>query len=161
MKAITLLTFTELSSFARLLYVCLLVSLSHGLLICSAEAAAPLAPFLEKNCIECHDAETKKGGFNLDGLPTDLSGADAMAKWVRVHDRIASGEMPPPKKKEQPAEKAAYLGELSTSLTKAHTAMKGTVMRRLNRTEYLNTMEALLGMPVPLEARAYLPDDTL
>ena len=163
MKAITLLTFTELSSFARLLYVCLLVSLSHGLLICSAEAAAPLAPFLKKNCIECHDAETKKGGFNLDGLPADLSGADAMAKWVRVHDRIASGEMPPPKKKEQPApaEKAAYLGELSTSLTKAHTAMKGTVMRRLNRTEYLNTMEALLGMPVPLEARAYLPDDTL
>lgn len=53
--------------------------------------------FLKKQCLECHDAETKKGGLDLTGLTLDLSSASVFNTWVRVHDRVQAGEMPPSK----------------------------------------------------------------
>src|SRR5829696_1480508 len=66
-----------------------------------ARAAIPSA-FFQKHCIECHDADTKKGDLDLTTLKQDLGDAENFARWVKVHDRIQSGEMPP-KKKARPA----------------------------------------------------------
>ena len=122
-----------------------------------ASAAIP-TPFLEQHCYDCHDSETKKGGLDLTALGTDLAKADLIAKWVRVHDRIASGEMPP-KKKAQPEakEKQAFLGTLANSLTEADLATKGVLVRRLTRVEYENTLRDLLG--VRTEMQSMLPED--
>ena len=140
----------------------LIVSLSHCLHVCSAVAGDPNA-FLKQHCYDCHDASAKEGGLDLESLQTDLNREETLAKWVLVHDRIARGEMPPPKHDVQPRpqEKTEYLKALAGSLTAAHMQVKGTVVRRLNRNEYLNTMEDLLGVPVPMSAREFLPDDTL
>jgi len=35
--------------------------------------SAAFGAFLQKNCFECHDAETKKGGLDLSSLKFDLS----------------------------------------------------------------------------------------
>lgn len=139
----------------RFLALCLLVPLSHCLIV--PASAAPNA-FLEQHCYDCHDSDTKKGGLDLTSLGTDYQKADLMAKWVRIHDRVNAGEMPP-KKKTQPEtkEKQAFLGTLAKSLTDADVATKGVLVRRLTRVEYENTVRDLLG--VRTELQALLPED--
>jgi hypothetical protein len=129
------------------------------LLALTSHAALPaIQPFLEANCLDCHDAEMKKGGLDLAALPTDATDAAALKKWVRVFDRVAAGEMPPPKKK-QPSPDAVqdFMAALGGDLVTKSNAQKGTVLRRLNRREYQNTINDLLGVKVSLIDS--LPDD--
>lgn len=115
-------------------------------------------PFFESSCTDCHDADTKKGGLDLTSLSPDLANPETMRIWIRIHDRVRDGEMPP-KKKTQPSagDKSRFLNTLSTELIKADVAQKGTVLRRLNRVEYENTVCDLLGIKVPLQE--LLPED--
>ena len=61
----------------------------------------PLA-FVERNCMDCHDAEVAEGGLDLEALSTDLDDDDARRKWIRVFDRVHLKEMPPKKKPQPP-----------------------------------------------------------
>ncbi len=117
-------------------------------------SAAELPPkiFFAKHCAECHDAETKKGNLDLTSLKPDFADAENFARWVKVHDRIASGEMPPKKKARPPAvDTAAVVKSLRGSLLKAEQArLAGTSrtgLRRLTRAEYENTIRDLFDMP--------------
>jgi hypothetical protein len=134
------------------------------LAVCSPLLAAPLpnTTFLEEHCFDCHDAETKKGGLDLTALKLDLTDAATFADWVKVHDRMRDGEMPPPKKKRPPeAETKALLTALDASFREASAArlaLEGRALaRRLNRDEYQNTLRDLLG--VAKDYRPQLPED--
>lgn len=121
-------------------------------------AAGPFQAFLSANCMDCHDSEMKKGGLDLSALSLDLSQPETMRIWTRVHDRTLAGEMPPPKKRQPaPAEKASFLTVLQGALTRWDIAQKGTVIRRLNRTEYENTLRDMLGVQTRLAE--LLPED--
>ena len=77
-----------------------------GLLISVAPAAEPIKPaiqpFLEAHCTGCHDAETKKGNLDLTALRDQFTDTENFSLWLKVHDRIESGEMPPKKKARPP-----------------------------------------------------------
>ncbi|MDB5294701.1 MAG: hypothetical protein JWO31_684 [Phycisphaerales bacterium] len=121
-------------------------------------------PFLHAHCADCHDADAKKGGLDLTALSPDLSDPRAYAKWVTVFDRVHLGEMPPPKKKEQPdaKERTAFDHALSGALAGADAARATTAgratQRRLNRYEYENVVRDLLAAPW-LQLRDLLPED--
>ena len=52
-------------------------------------------PLLDKYCMDCHDAETKKGRFDLESLAPDmLSDDDALEQWRLVEEQLHFGEMP-------------------------------------------------------------------
>jgi mono/diheme cytochrome c family protein len=143
-----------MKSFVRTLFAFALVS----------TAAAAVPPLLEKHCVECHDAETKKGDFDLTALKPELTNPQVYAQWVKVYDQIASGEMPPAKKpRPETAAAAGYLNELRLKLRVAEESRiqrEGrTVKRRLNRFEYENTLRDLLRAPW-LDVRESLPEDT-
>ena len=112
-----------------------------------ASAAEPRA-FLEKHCYECHDKETKKGGLDLESLGSEKQQLD---RWIKIHDAVADGEMPPAKKKTQPTatERNAFVAELDTRLTVASTAAHpaGIQLRRLTRQEFENSLKDLLALP--------------
>jgi hypothetical protein len=82
-----------------------------------------------------------------------------MAKWVRIHDRVAAGEMPPDSDDSTDWKKARqeFLGTLAKSLTDEDLATKGVLVRRLTRVEYENTVRDLLG--VQTEMQSLLPED--
>ena len=127
----------------------------------AADGALPA--FLQSHCVECHDADTKKGGLDLTALPFELGNATNFSKWVLVHDRINRGEMPPKKKARPDAgELAGVLKSLSTSLVSAEQARfdrEGrATQRRLNRYEYENALRDLLRAPW-LQVRDALPED--
>ena len=116
--------------------------------------------FFEKHCVECHDADTRKGKFQIDKLLA-LPVSESVTKWSRVLTRIEAGEMPPPKK-ERPEPEAAreFLNGIKGALAaeaKARRADGRARVRRLNGLEYENTVQDLLGIQTPL--RSLLPDD--
>ncbi len=120
-------------------------------------------PFLEKHCFECHDSDTKKGGLDLEALSSDLHDRDVFDAWIKVHDRVANGEMPPPKKpRPDPGELSGFTNSLAKALVDADEAQIGVegraTKRRLNRYEYEETLRELLSLPY-LEVKAFLPED--
>src|SRR5437762_2793260 len=130
-----------------------------------AAGGAPRAvrQFIEQHCLECHDAETKKGDLDLTALKFNLANSTNFSKWVLVHDRVSNGEMPP-KKKARPdsADSKAFIKSLALALNaaeQAHLAREGrATQRRLNRYEYENALRDLLHAPW-LQVRDSLPED--
>ena len=129
-----------------------------AILFRQSTAEVPSATFIDQHCIECHDADVKKGGLDLSSLAFD----PANSTWIKVFQRVRDGEMPP-KKKPQPekAEKDLFLNALKEPLLKADAAdiaTNGRVRsRRLTRVEYEHTMHDLLGIDIPL--KTLLPED--
>lgn len=159
-------TFPSPAAFSRAVPFFALACLTAG--APRAASAAPEPPpvtraFVEKHCFECHDDTVKKGGLDLSSLPWDLGQPPGLGAWVKIHDRIERGEMPPADKARPEAEEqAALLADLGKHLhdasAKAQEGRGRTVLRRLNRMEYENTVHALLGIEAPL--RGLLPEDT-
>src|SRR5690242_11980383 len=107
-------------------------------------------PFVEAYCIGCHGPDVQKAGLRLDQLGTDLADEASLAKWVRVHNKVAAGQMPPRKSEQPPrAETDGFtklLREQLHNATLARQQAKGRVLlRRLNSTEYENTIRELVG----------------
>ena len=119
--------------------------------------------FLEKYCLDCHDRETSKGGLDLSAILANRDGLTPYVTWVKIHDRVDSGEMPPkPKVRPEQEELQAFLKTLTASLIQTdreRIASEGrATQRRLNRYEYENTVRDLLGTPW-LQLRDSLPED--
>lgn len=127
-------------------------------------APSAIAPFAQKYCIDCHDADSKKGGLDLTSLKFDLQDRQLFAEWVKIHDKVADGEMPP-KKKARPdaADLASFTNFLFSSLAKADAARVASegraTERRLNRYEYEDTLRDLFSLPY-LEVKSFLPEDS-
>src|SRR3954447_9844016 len=125
--------------------------------------AAPggLDRFIGKHCVECHDAETKKGGLDLVALKFNPGEPANFATWVTIHDRVSAGEMPPKKQaRPAPAELRLFTNSLSSALLAAdreQVAREGrATQRRLNRYEYEETLRDLLSLPY-LEVSSFCP----
>jgi hypothetical protein len=129
----------------------------------TAYGATNRSEFLENYCADCHDATTKKGGLNLEALGWHIDQPGNFDEWAKVYRRVSRGEMPP-KKKTQPKPEDAHAfisgleGELRTFDSNREAQRGRTVLRRLNRVEYEQTVQDLLGIKTPLAA--ILPADT-
>src|SRR5437667_180015 len=105
-----------------------------------------LRQFFQAHCIDCHGTQTQEGGLRLDVLGLDSLAADfaapaSFAVWVKIHDRLHDGTMPPKDSPQPPAsERQRVVAWLGTQLTEADMAGRRAegraVLRRLNRTEY-------------------------
>ena len=121
---------------------------------------AGITKFLQERCTDCHDADTKKGNLDLTVLKHDPADAENFAVWVKVHDRVEAGEMPP-KKKEQPpaAERSAFMRQLGDTLRATETAnFVRRSVRRMDRDEYEGALRDLLALPL-LRVKEMLPED--
>jgi len=126
-------------------------------------SAAPpsLAALVRSHCLDCHDQTTKTAGLALDGLLGDPLPRHAEV-WEKVVRKLASRQMPP-KDSPRPDEReyAATLADLTGVLDRAAAASprpgRTETFRRLNRTEYQNTIRDLLALQI--DAAALLPAD--
>src|SRR5688572_23774125 len=133
-------------------------------LVSDAFALLPEAKsFIEKHCAECHDTQTKKAGLDLTTLDYSAEDKTNFGTWVKVHDRVKAGEMPP-KKKVRPNATTLdeFLKRLASELTDSEKAIIATdgrgLQRRLNRYEYENALRDLLNVPW-VQIRNRLPED--
>ena len=117
--------------------------------------------FFKKHCLDCHDSATQEGGVDLETLSFTIATIEQAERWQKVLNVLNSGEMPP-EDSEQPdgSGKADFLDELAQTMVSARRSLADSggriTMRRLNRREYQNTIEQLLGLKVDVSS---LPAD--
>jgi hypothetical protein len=67
-------------------------------------------PLLSKYCMDCHDADTKKGSFDLESLaPNMLSDDDVLEQWRLVEEQLHFDDMPPEKKQQPSADEKSRI----------------------------------------------------
>ncbi len=115
--------------------------------------------FIKTYCVKCHGPEEDKGDYVLDEFfmlqgdqwMVDVGDIENIYVLQDVLDQLNLGEMPPDKKdvKQPKSEEAKattqWLTETLIALEEGDRS-NYTVLRRLNRTEYRNTLGDLLGM---------------
>ena len=125
-----------------------------------ASESAP--PQIEKSCHVCHNAKTSEGGLDLTEVAWELGDRAVRDRWVRIHDRVETGEMPPTASDLPPDERRALVNWLNSAIQEAESAEvskqgRGPI-RRLNRDEYEQNLRDLLQLP-GLDIRDMLPED--
>lgn len=131
------------------------------------EGLAPDVPtFVEKYCLECHDDLTSKGDRDFLPFLDEPTSPDHHLTLEEVMDQLNLGEMPPQKKGvPQPTddERRKIVKEVRRFLITVEQSSKATdtVLRRLTRYEYKNTIRDLLGIdPEIKDATALFPEDS-
>ena len=122
-----------------------------------------LSDFTDRYCSTCHNDVDREGGLDLTSLTYDPTDSASFSSWVKVHDRVKAGEMPPTEKKRPAAtDLNAFVKGLSTTLVASEQKIASTngrvTRRRLNRAEYENSLRDILQTPW-IQVQAQLPED--
>src|ERR1700729_1861090 len=115
----------------------------------AAGFAGTVKPFLEQNCYGCHNADLQSGGLNLQSFATAESTMADRDHWLHVLEKLQTSQMPPAGMPQPPdADKKAVIDWNTAELARTEPkASAGRVTaRRLNRSEYNNTVRDLLGV---------------
>jgi mono/diheme cytochrome c family protein len=114
-------------------------------------------PVLAKNCFSCHSERVHTAGLSLEALQDPALALQKDDVWTKVLDKLKAGTMPP---RNVPQPSAADVAAVTVWIESLHsgtasatasatTADPGRVTaRRLNRTEYNNTIHDLLGVTI-------------
>lgn len=127
-----------------------------------AQPPGQVSEFIDSHCLDCHSGDSAESGFDLESLSFAIDQPEVHARWVRVIDRVQTGEMPPKGvDPPQSSEKNPFLHALADELTRADRARQERfgrgVIRRLNRAEYETALSDLF--EIPLNIQAELPED--
>jgi mono/diheme cytochrome c family protein len=126
----------------------------------TSETAA-LKPFIESHCLDCHDRDNKTANLAIDELSTAAI-AQNTDVWEKVVRKLSARQMPPkesPRPQERDYDAVVSWLERSLDAAAATDRQPGRTetFRRLNRTEYRNTIRDLLGLDV--DVASLLPID--
>src|SRR3954462_15295305 len=85
---------------------------------------ADVFAFTDRHCSSCHNDVDKEGGLDLTSLKYTPDDPANFQLWVKVHDRVQAGEMPPKEKKRPDATAmGAFVKALNVSLIAADRAV--------------------------------------
>lgn len=141
----------------------LVLSCTLSSILC-AQAPTSTQQLLGEYCLDCHSGDAKQGGLRkLDTIPDALDNLESEKVWSKVFDKLASGQMPPADAPQPPADlRQRAQKDLHSALHTASLARQQrdgrVLLRRMNGTEYQNTLHGLLRITTPL--KEMLPEDS-
>src|SRR5579863_9267090 len=121
----------------------------------AADAPVPafvmdVQPLLTQYCAECHAGPMAKGGVAFDVFPDERGALNQRRLWERVLDQLESAAMPPEEKRQPTETERALLQRwIHTrvlSIDCSNPDPGRVTIRRLNKTEYNNTVRDLFGI---------------
>lgn len=127
----------------------------------SDAANLPMPPIamVETYCVTCHNFDDYAGSLNLELILSEPIQSQAES-WEKVIRKLRAGMMPPPGQ-DRP-EQGHYLALtqwLEAQVDQEAPLRPGTVgLHRLNRSEYANVIEEMLG--IKIDPSLYLPADS-
>jgi mono/diheme cytochrome c family protein len=124
-------------------------------------AEPPARSIVESYCVTCHEGKTAGGGLDLVAVISEAPSAHPHV-WEKVVRRLRARQMPPAgRSRPSETEYIALLSQLESSLDRAAAkrpnAGRTDTVRRLNRTEYQNSIRDLLALEI--DAASLLPAD--
>ncbi len=128
------------------------------------ELKTKIEPLLKKHCLDCHSGTEADAGLALDHFDTPLSILKGRAVWEKAIQKLQIDEMPPPEASELAQTDRNFLIQwLSETIDDYDCGLPpnpGRVtVRRLNASEYQNTINDLLG--VNYTPAAHFPGDDI
>jgi hypothetical protein len=124
-----------------------------------------IRPILEDNCYACHALGVNKGNVDLEALADagDWTEPEVRASWLAVLKNVQAEIMPPSDHPQPSDEERKLLLDWITydafAIDPEHPDPGRVTVRRLNRTEYRNTIRDLMGVDFNTEAE-FPADDT-
>ena len=117
-----------------------------------ADLPETMTTLFDNHCVDCHDGGEAEGGLDLPSLEWNLEDPHLAGIWVKIHDRLASGEMPPKDAGHlSKGRRDSAVKDLANRIVRFQTnrdARHGrSVSRRVNRFEYENILRDLLHDP--------------
>lgn len=153
-------------SSAHIFWSCLLLVLIAATPVLAQQTAAqPLSQFLKQYCIDCHSGQDPGGERDLSGLFPLAEHPDSLRSLQEVIDQLVLSRMPPQDAEQPDSEVVLQMIQAARSLQtelseRVQHLPSTTVLRRLNRREYRNTVSALLGLPLhAVDPTQTFPDD--
>lgn len=109
-----------------------------------------ITPLLKQYCFDCHGDGKSKGDLALDKWKNEAEAVADARTWQRITEMLDGHEMPP-KKRAQPThqEREMIVAWVESAVLKTDCSNPDpgrVTIRRLNRTEYNNTIRDLLGV---------------
>lgn len=145
--------------FAFLALPCLLTAAERG----QDAYTQRILPLLQKYCYDCHGDGTDKGDFALDEYPEYGKLIADKVLWDHARQQLVTHVMPPEKKEKPPLnerdEIVAWIDDTVFWFDPKKIDPGHITYRRLNRTEYNNTIRDLLLVDMK-PATEFPPDDT-
>lgn len=116
-----------------------------------AEFQKSVTPFLQKYCSKCHSGKRLEGEFSIESerLPARFEDTGVRAQWREIVNVLNSHEMPPEDAPQPAVEEVARIVDWITDQSvQAELARRENevVLRRMNRSEYRNTIRDLIGI---------------
>ena len=111
-----------------------------------------IRPYLAHYCLDCHSGEEPAGNLDLEPFQHAAEIATTSRKpWQQIHDRLLAGTMPPPEQDRPPFAETLFTRQwLDTALKTVELTGDPDpgheTIRRLNRSEYQNTIRDLLAI---------------
>ena len=126
------------------------------------EYSGEVLPLLRKYCLKCHSTEKHKGELDLERFSRLAQVRKDLGPWQKTVRQLVNGEMPPKKSPQLPAaDEKRLLGWIDLLLAGEARERAGdpgrVILRRLNNTEYDNTVRDLTGLE--LDATRKFPVD--
>lgn len=158
---------SNLTACAKLNTAFLLVFAVLWSLSATADESDPLTElaaveFVRTHCIECHRGEDAESGLDLSLFSEAKNVFDSIDAWNQIATRVSERQMPP-QGSEQPSVElrsqfVAWIRQtIFTAVCDDGISPGPPMIRRMNRTEYANTVRDLLG--IPINAAHALPVD--
>lgn len=129
-------------------------------MVAGTHFANDIEPLLIEYCYDCHGDGSNKGQVALDELSADPKDAET---WHRVLKNVRANLMPPHDKPQPKPEEIALLSQWvkhdALGIDPQKPDPGPPVLRRLNRTEYQNTIRDLVGIEFRADIE-FPPDDS-
>ncbi len=127
------------------------------------DVAGPALRLFQQHCYGCHAEGAAEGKFAIDELLAAQDSEETRNRWWTVLKNVRS-EMMPPKSEVRldpgaKQELLSWLRQDALHIEAEHSDPGQVTLRRLNRTEYRNTIRDLMGVEFASEVE-FPPDDT-
>ena len=112
--------------------------------------ATEIRPILENNCSDCHWGEGADAGFDLEPYTDVAQILEDRAEWQKLLRRVSKKQMPPedagPLRDQDHEKLVGWIDQLINNLDCTELFPGTVTIRRLNHTEYRNTIRDLVGV---------------
>lgn len=128
----------------------------------SAEIPAAVTTFIQQHCSKCHGVDSTESEFKIDtSLPPQFEDPAFRSQWSEIVNVLNSHEMPPESEPQPDYKRVAEVVDwITDEIVNAELKLRENqvVMRRLNRTEYRNSIRELTGIEIDI---SNFPQDPL